>query len=137
MPVGTNAARDHDLQIEPVKNVIYWRYGSATKEGVASRDGVLALAGPKAYRNGRLAVDTKGQWAHVGKTIPLFIGARNNYKKNGADSFFSGDILAAAIYAQTLTEKEIATLTARMQSLTPAQPTRPAAQATRELKGDE
>ena len=118
MPVGTNSRDDHDLQIEPVKSVIYYRYGNATgSERLAFRHGVLALSGPQAYRNGRKTVDTRGRWSGKGKGFPLFIGARNNYKKNGADSFFSGDVLAVAIYASVLTEEEIAALTARMKAL--------------------
>ena len=119
MPVGTNARSDRDLQIEPVKSVIYYRYGNtSTSERLAFREGVLALAGPQAYRNGKRTVDTKGRWSGKGEGLPLFIGARNNYKKKGADCFFSGDILAVAIYADTLTEKEMTALTARMQPLT-------------------
>ena len=119
MPVGTHSRGGGDLQIEPLKGCIYWRYGNKTlSERMAFSDGVLALSGPQAYRDGKKCVDTKGDWPKKGKGIPLFIGARNNVEKKGADCFFTGDVLAVAIYADTLTEHEIAALSKRMNALT-------------------
>ena len=86
-------------------------------ERLSFADGVLALAGAQAYRNGKKAANTNGRWRKQAKSIPLFIGARNNHEKKGADCFFTGDILAAAIFADTLTEEEIAALSKRMNAL--------------------
>lgn len=117
IPMGVDSPPHCDMVVQPAEDKIYWRYGDTTKSSRPGlRSGVLALAGPFAYRDGVSAVDTGGKWSRGGKAITIFMGARN--KSGKPLNFLNGDILAAAIYADTLTGDEVAALTRRMKALT-------------------
>ena len=73
--------------------------------------GVLGIAGQQGYRNGTADGAVIGAWSAT-TTNELYIGNRN-----GADDFFVGDILAVAIYSNTLTAGEMATVSAAMAAL--------------------
>ena len=114
MPIGEKGG-NRDIYFQLGATGIWWRYGNKTvRRAPGFAEGVLALAGPRAYRDGRLDIDTGGTWS-AGKGRSLYVGARN-LRGIGAD-LFNGDILAVAVYSETLTAEEVAALTARMKAL--------------------
>lgn len=121
VPVGADGPSDHDMFVEVVPGATWWRYGGGKSRcsRPGFRNGVLALAGPVAYRDGRMAIEgVGGKWpAEPGKTA-FIVGARN--KTGKPLNPFSGHILAVAIYSDTLTAREVAALTRRMRAMAAA-----------------
>lgn len=75
--------------------------------------GVYAMAGKTLYRNG--VAEANPVPAGAGTFLTAFIGAINI--NGSAGNFFNGNIQAVAIYSDTLTPGEIATLSAAMAAL--------------------
>lgn len=120
IPVGADAAANHDMFIEVTGGRIWWRYDGKTRSSPPGfMGGVLALAGPNAYRDGQIDIEGMGgEWPSAPGTATFFVGARN--KVGTPMNFFRGDILAVAIYSDTLSAEEVATLTRRMRAMAAA-----------------
>jgi len=121
MPLGADGPADHDMFVEVVPGATWWRYGGGKSRCSRSdfRNGVLTLAGPAAYRDGRTVIkDVRGQWTPAPGKTAFFVGARN--KQGKAVNPFSGHILAVAVYSDTLTAEDVAALTARMNAMAAA-----------------
>lgn len=87
----------------------YWNTASSTTAGVFAA-GVVGLAGHQGYRNG--AADLMPT---TGNTLPT--AAFNLGRLGGVAAYYTGDILAACIYSDTLSEAEMAALYTAMMAL--------------------
>ena len=91
-----------------------WAWGTAFASVAGGyTSGVMAMAATACYYNGSFTVPNVGVFSGVGQA--LNVGARNN--GGTPDRFFGGSIQAIAIYSDTLSAGEIATVTAAMQAL--------------------
>jgi len=112
--IGSLSPTLQRFYIDPNRTSVGILYAAGGSVTVASGidNGVLAIAGQSAYRNGVL------DGAIPASTISaaaIYIGARNN---NGvADVFRVCKIQAVAIYSTTLSDSEVAMITARMNLL--------------------
>lgn len=75
--------------------------------------GVYTMAGKALYRDG--TAETNSVPAGSGTLLAMFVGAINI--TGGAGNFFNGNILAVAVYSDTLTAGEVATVSSAMAAL--------------------
>ena len=93
----------------------YYGYGdSARLAALRLASGIMAIAASNCYLDGASEGTTSGTWNNT--LLECYIGAQNS--KNGAVSHFGGTIQAVAIYSDTLTAPQVATLSTAMAALT-------------------
>jgi hypothetical protein len=118
--IGRRSTDGFYVQITPCplgSNMVSYRHGGGTNQRAAPRlaAGVLAIAGPSAYRNGVDDGVTLTNAAAVG-VGDLWIGCMDKYGTT-AESFFPGKVQAVAIYNTVLSQPQVAAITARMAAL--------------------
>lgn len=104
---------NNDIEIFPNRSNVLYDNGTRLTIASVLTEGVLAVAGDKAYRNGVAEAGTMGPGADAMGAI--YVGARNFAAAINLP--IAGNIQAFALYNATLTADEIAAVTAAMQAL--------------------
>ena len=101
---------------------VRWGWGNSAVDALstapAMTSGVLAINAVAGYRNGVSDKSTASNpWTGT-MASPLVMLARTRSDASAVDSYYNGSLLAVAIYSDTLSGAEVATVSAAMAALT-------------------
>jgi hypothetical protein len=99
----------------PYDNFVRYNNAGTLQAAPSITNGVICIAGSKAYRNGVVETGTMTNWT-VATTYPIFILASNN--EGTASGVYVGGVQAFVIFNSVLTPTQVATLSTKMSNLT-------------------
>jgi len=112
---GGNAGKQTIIMAKYTDNNATFYYGSGYKSTPGIVAGIMCLAGATGYINGLPVVTEISTWNAAKTAYQIYIGCVNN--AGSAQSFAVVNVQAFAIYNITLTDPQVATLTAAMAAL--------------------